>query len=344
MGPDEVVLPEHERHMDACAQQVAHDIHQSTSGEDIMEASDKVDVHNIFKPGHGHGGGSDGVGGLGAMAAIAALGNRNDTMRHDGFGGLGGIGGGLIGGLIGGLLFNRRDGIGGAEAVATAGNGNVVAAIATDSILSKLGTIEGAVPIAALQTQAALGSAIGSLALGTQQGFANVKDTVQNTTGLTLAAIAATKDTVQNLGLLQQASFATVGREILTTGCALERAVQNEGDKTRAMLAARFGMEDQTKIQTLANEVIELRNEGRARSNHDELRLQITNTNTAVAAQAQGQAQQQQQQQFQMVQALFPVIQSLVGDLQAVKQGQVIFNSGTMAASGTQAAANTKVA
>jgi hypothetical protein len=36
-------------------------------------------------------------------------------------------------------------------------------------------------------------------------------------------------------------------------------------------------------------------------------------------------------------------VANLANDVQVVRQGQTIFNSGTMAASGTQAAANTKV-
>jgi len=97
-------------------------------------------------------------------------------------------------------------------------------------------------------------------------------------------------------------------------------------------------------INAQAAEIIELRNEHRRSCDNAELRLQITNTNTAVAAQQQGQIQAQAQQQSQDVAGLRYALNALIGDIQAVRQGQVIFNSGTMAASGTQAAANTKVA
>lgn len=300
--------------------------------EKNMGVDDKVEVKNIFQPGGGHSGG-DGVGGLGAMAAIAALGNRNDN-GHRGYGGDGllggGLGAGLLGGVLAGALFGGRGlgggfgGNGGSDSVAVAADINQ--SIFGTAVLTKLGSIEAAVPLSALQTQASINGSLASLALGTQQGFSNVKDSVQNVGAALGVAIAQTNTNV------------------LTTGCAIERQITNDGAATRALITSIFQTQQAERINALNAEVIELRNDGRARANHDELRLQITNTNTAVAAQAQGQQQQQQQQQFALVQSLFPVINALVGDLQAVKQGQVIFNSGTMAASGTQAAANTKVA
>ena len=53
--------------------------------------------------------------------------------------------------------------------------------------------------------------------------------------------------------------------------------------------------------------------------------------------------QAQQQQQLQAIVQLNALVGNLANDIQVVRQGQTIFNSGTMAASGTQAAANTKV-
>lgn len=310
---------------------------------------DKVDVHNIFKPGHG-GGGEGGMGGLGTAAVIAAMGNRNETgtaglssmipllagRHHDGFGaGIGAFAGAALGSFFTG---GRRGPFG------DGGDGISPGQAAFDqTILTGINALTAAVPTTALETQAAITSAVGSLALGTQQGFANTKDSVQNVGAALGIAIASTKDTVQNLGLIQQASFATTNQNILTTGCSIERQIQNDGDKTRALLVARFTAEDQTRIASQAAEIIELREEGRRRAGHDELRLTISNNNTAVAAQQQGQVQAQQQQQQQAIIDLGRAVGMLVGDIQAVRQGQVIFNSGTMAASGTQAAANTKV-
>lgn len=318
---------------------------ESTMEHDV---NDKVDVHNIFKPGHG--GGDGGMGGLGTAAVIAAMGNRNETgglaamlpalmgrPHHDGGFGMGGFGAGLVGGLLGGALFGggRRGGIfgGGGDCDNNGAETRIGDQAASLAILSKLGNIEAGIPLAAANTESVIlqqTNQINTLASAAQLANSN--------------GFAGTKDVVQNLGLLLSQAICGINQNVSAQGCSTREAVQNDGDKTRALLVARFSQEDATAITSLNAELVELRNENRSRANHDELRLQITNNNTAVAAQAQGQQQQQQQQQFQLLAALVPTVHALIGDIQAVKQGQVIFNSGTMAASGTQAAANTKVA
>lgn len=310
-----------------------------------MGVDDKVEVKNIFQPGgSGHG---DGVGGLGAMAAIAALGNRNDSRSNVGYGGDcfggglgGGLGAGLLGGVLGGLIFNRRDGFGGGDC-GTAGlsSGQI---IADGAILNGVNGLTAAVPTTALQTQAAIQSGISSLALGTQQGLANVKDAVQNLSSAQLVAIAGVKDSVQNSAALLASAICGVNTNILTTGCQIERTIVNDGDRTRALLTSRFQLEDQTKIQNLANEVIELRNEGRNRQHHDELRLQITNTNTAVAAQAQGQQQQQFQGLVGVVNSLVPAVNALISHSQIAAaratNGNVIVGNAGATTTGAQTA------
>lgn len=323
--------------------------HTNSIKENTMEhdVTDKVDVHNIFKPGHGDSGG--GMGGLGTAAVIAAMGNRNETgglaalapalmgRHHDGFG-MGGFGAGLVGGVLGGALFggrSRRGGIfGGDDDSGNSGaETRIEDTVFNTATLSKLGAIEAAIPLAAANTESVIlqqTNQINALAASAQLANAN--------------GFAGTKDVVQNLGLLLSQAICGINQNVSAQGCQTREAVQNDGDKTRALLVARFSQEDATAINRLNAEVVELRSEGRRNADNAELRLSITNNNTAVAAQQQGQQQQQQQQQFQLLASLVPTIHALVGDIQAVKQGQVIFNSGTMAASGTQAAANTKVA
>ena len=322
--------------------------------------SDKVNI-NVGDTGRSGGGGD-----AGAMAAlVAALGNRNNGsdnaalvaalgQRNEGAG-LGGIGallaanGGGFGAngmaaiwplLLLGLL-GRRGGFGGGDGDCC--NGPDHAAL-IGAIASGVNGLTAAVPTAALETQGVVQSAIAQLALAGQQGFSNVKDSVNAASAVELAAISGTKDSIQNLALGLSQAICGVNQNVSAQGCETREAVDAGTDRVLSALQGRWTAEDQAQIVSLRNELTELRNDGRRRSDHDELRLQITNTNTAVAAQAQGQQQQQQQQQFALLQQLVPCFQSLVGDIQAVKQGQVIFNSGTMAASGTQAAANTRVA
>jgi len=219
-----------------------------------------------------------------------------NTGFPGGFGGFGGGGGFGAFGLIGLLGLNslNRDG----RRDCDDGGGSRVFEAA---ILSKLGTIEGAVPLAA--------SAIQNSILEQSLGFTSQ---LNQSTLSQLQATTNVKDTVQNG----------------TTALLL-----NNAQNTQQLLQAICGLGskiDQNRISELETELSESRSHGRSR----EVEVNVSQTVQQV------QAQQQQQQQMQ---SLFTVVSSLANDLQLVKQGQTIFNSGTMAASGTQAAANTKV-
>ncbi len=296
---------------------------------------DKVDVHNIFKPGHGE---SGGIGGLAALAPALMAGRPHDGM------GLGGLGAGLVGGLLGGALFGRRGGLLGGEGEGVSGLNNLQGAIDTNAILSNLADLKAAVPLAESQVQLALAGAQNDI---NSQGQAQTLQLMNQGFAGQLAA---------------QTSFGDLKREVAEVGCVVDKAawavsqtVSNDGEKTRTAIAATSAAimaqaqafetaRNVEKINALSAKVVELESEGRRRADHDDLRIQISNNNTAVAAQAQGQQQAQQQQQFQTINALASGLQTLFAEIQAVKQGQVIFNSGVMAASGTQAAANTRVA
>lgn len=225
-----------------------------------------------------------------------------------GWGG-GGFGGGFNNGGIGGL---GLVGLIGLNSLGRDGdrrccddNGSLNSSVLGASILGKLGDIEGAVPLAASQIQNSLLDQTGTLSNTiNQSGLAN------------LQATAGVKDTVQNAA----------------TGILL-----NQNSNTQSILSAICGLSskiDANLITQLQTELLESRSIGRSRE------VEINVSQNVNQQQAQLQAQAQQQQQFA---ALFNCVNALVGDIQAVKQGQVIFNSGTMAASGTQAAANTKV-
>lgn len=318
--------------------------------EHNMGVDDKVEVKNIFQPGGGHGGG-DGVGGLGAMAAIAALGNRNGGNdsgwgHRGGYGdgaglGLGaGLGGGLLGGILAGALFGRGGfgggfggGNGGGEAVAVTADINQ--SIFGTAVLTKLGSIEAAVPIAALNTQNsileqtnALSTQLGQQTLATTIGFSNTKDAVQNTA----AALAV--------------GISNVNQNVSSTGCMIERALAADGDRTRALVQSIFQTQQTEKITGL--EIALARATERAASDrqHDELKLSITNNNTAVAAQQQGQLQAQQQAQFQTLAAGIGSLNGLLGQVfqvaHATNTNVIAGNSGAVV-TGPQTANPTNV-
>lgn len=313
--------------------------------------SDKVNI-NV-----GDGGGSLGGAGMAAVIAalgnrnegsdnaalIAALGNRNDDSsnwaplmammgqnnnlapllammgdrRHDGDG-LGNMWPLLL--LL--LLGNRRGGgLFGGDGDGC-GTGPVVGA----NVLDNLSDLRAQIPTVALENQNAILGAISQLALGDQAGFATVKDAIQNTLfGLTNG-------------------LSGVNQNVSAQGCQTREAVQNDGDKTRALLVARFTQEDQTRIAEQNARIVALETCRDNDRRHSEQTLQITNTNTAVAAQAQ--FQEQQQRQFQFDASLERAVGRIVGSFNQTmlaRQGQDIVNLGTMTASGTQAAANTQV-
>lgn len=238
-----------------------------------------------------------------------------------------GFGGGDSGiGIIALLaLLGRRGGLGGEGDCG--GEGKFLDA----AILNGVNALSASVPTTALETQAAINNSIANLALGVQQGFANVKDSVQaNGTANLLATNASERTTLTsaalNLAAIKDSQYATA------------ISIRDDGDKTRGLLALYHEGNLQRELGVAQSALAEERNHSRIRE------VEVSVNQSVNQTQAQGQVQTQQQQQFQLLAGLVAAVNNLAGDIQAVKQGQVIFNSGTMAASGTQAAANTKVA
>lgn len=143
--------------------------------------------------------------------------------------------------------------------------------------------------------------------------FASLTNLLNAGQTATQAAIGSVKDTVQNSALL---------------------TLQQGSANTQSILTAIAGVTskmDANTIAELAAEVASLKGTAAAKG------VEVTVSQNVVQAQAQAQQQAQ-------LQGLFTQFANIANDLQQVKQGQVIFNSGLMAGSGTQAAANTRVA
>lgn len=226
-------------------------------------------------------------------------------MPYGGFGGFGGGCGGGFGGIAPIGLFGVANGLFGRDGRGCDGDGTNSAVFGA-TILGKLGDIEGAVPLAA----------------------ANIENSL-------LTQTAAITDQINQAGLANLAATAGVKDSVMNSATA---ALLNANSNTQSILGAICNLSskiDQNTITDLQTQLLRAENHGRSRE------TEVNITQSVNQNQAQLQAQAQQQAQFA---ALFSGLNALVGDLQAVKQGQVIFNSGTMAASGTQAAANTKVA
>jgi len=296
-------------HHDAVMHKLKHIAEHMTMG-----SKDEVKVENIFKGSH-----PDGSGGGGNWAAIlpALMAERRSGWGGDGFGG---FGSGLVGGVLGGLLFNRRGGVFGDG---DGGNGvnNIDNNINFAQLLAGQGDIKlavaqgnGDLKLAVAESTNQTTTNLGQLALGIQQGFGNLKDSVVNGNAVLLQAI---NNTNQN---------------VMEQGCQTRAAITAAADTIMAQAQAFQTSNQQEKINALNAEVIELRNRSERAAETADLRLQITNNNTAVAAQAQGQQQAQQQQLFSTIAGILPLIQGLVVDSQiarATNSNIVVGSTGT---------------
>lgn len=303
-------------------------LHHEINKQKEHQMSEPVSVKNIFEPNP-----------MGAMMPFLG----------GGYGGAGagagaGLGAGLLGGVLGGALLGGR-GLLGNEGRVNGGEGCVTptqltAALAgvednqmNTAVLSQLGRIEAAIPYNESQVQLALAGVqsditglINSANIANLQGQFAINKNVSDTTAQIIAAEVATQVAVGN---------AVTGA--LQNTFALSQAINNDGEKTRALIQS---IDSANLNRQLTVSDLDRRDES-TRARQREIEINITNTATANAQQMQAQGQSQQQLQF-MAQ-LVAEVRNLAGDIQAVRQGQTIFNSGTMAASGTQTAANTKV-
>lgn len=196
------------------------------------------------------------------------------------------------------------------------GGGSAVNQLTLNEVLAKLGTIEGQVPL--------VGSQVENAILGQTSAITNILN--QNNIAQ-LVAHGNTKDSVVNTGAV-----------LLNAG----------NQNTQAILQAVAAVGTKIDTNTIADLQRQLAvsqsREAEERNHRHVEATKVEVTQSVNQNQAQLQAQLQQQQQRQEILELGSLVRDLVGDIQAVKQGQVIFNSGLMAGSGTQAAANTKVA
>lgn len=258
----------------------------------------------------------------------------------------GGLGAGVLGGILGGALLGRRGLFGGDGDGAIPLANNIENAIDSAAVLNKLGEIQGAIPLSESQMQLALAGAQNDINSQIQAQTLNLSNqATANANSLTQAInadmlnnanlFAATNANISNLARETATGFGNVSTAIERTGWQVSNAIKADGDQTRSLIQSIDKSNDNRLITTLANEVTELRNEGRLNSGLNGIRIE--NTNTANATQSQ----QMQQQQFQVLANLAAGINSLVAQNQTIHQG--IINLGSMNGNMAQTAANTRV-
>ena len=260
-----------------------------------------------------------------------------------------GLGAGVLGGVLGGALLGNNGLVGNRNAAIATGENFVTpsqltAALAgvTDTlqsttILQTLGDIKAAVPLAEGQVQLALAGAqadingnINSSLQIAVSGQAAINKNISESIATALAGQSAIKESIAAYGVANLT--ATKDAQY-----ALATAINADGEKTRALITSNEMANLQRQLTVSESRALEDRLHARTRE--VEVNVTNTNTNTAQAIQAQNQAQAQSQAIIQLAAEL----RNLSGDIQAVRQSQVTFNSGTMTGSGTQSAANTKV-
>lgn len=275
-----------------------------------------------------------------------------DILEVGSGGGMGGLGGGMMGGLLAGALFggglgnrnnwDNRGALPGTEGCVTPSQLTAALAGVQDTqmntaVLQTLGAIQGAIPVAEGQVQLALAGAVGEIRshLGqVENGLVAGQSITNKAISDAIAASLASQNNINmNVMTMGQANISATKDAQYAT----QVAISNSTKEILAALNDQNVQNLQRQLTVAETALAEQRADGRLRQSE----INITNTNTATAQQFQ--VQQQQQQQFQILANLSANLANLANDVQVVRQGQTIFNSGTMAASGTQAAANTKV-
>lgn len=203
--------------------------------------------------------------------------------------------------------------------------------LASLDVMAKLGSIEGAIPLVAADVELAICNSTNAINTNMANGFALTNKNISDSEAAVLASLCGVEKTVLQTGALNLAATKDAQYAVTT-------AIRDDGDKTRAQIALYHEGDLQRQLGVAQAALAEERSAGRIRD------VEVSVSQSVNQTQVNNQQQSQAQQQFQLIAQLAAAVNNLAGDIQAVKQGQVIFNSGTMAASGTQAAANTKVA
>jgi hypothetical protein len=224
----------------------------------------------------GFGGGFGGGGGIEALVLLALLGRDGFGRGGDHCHGGGRDGGGDSVAALSAVIaaLNNRNDPENCCAMATA-------------VLSKLGSLEGAIPAIGNELQLALQSAVAAL---TAQGNANAASLTSQLNALQLGQL------VQSQNILT--AISNVDTNVDRQGCETRAAVFASEARITALLNAQDLARITAENIKLSNEVVELRSDARHRDAHhatEALRIEIRNNNEATAQQLQFQQQSQRQ-------------------------------------------------
>jgi hypothetical protein len=252
------------------------------------------------------------------MADLSTVTGGGDIL---GGGGMGGVGGGLIGGLIlGSLLRNNGNLLG--------GNGDGAGAVlrsppeqvqANMSIMQSLGAVDKAV---AVGTAAMEGSQANQSAAITSQ--------LNAATGSLATRIDSTREAVNANAMVLAQQLNTINTNLMTTANETQRAVYDDGDKTRALITSQYEAALNRQLSDANAAVIALQT--RQQFDYATRGVEVTTTNNINQMQQQT---QQQQQYGSLYGAICSLAQSIRSNNEAINVG-----SGTLTANPTNTNTN----
>ena len=231
------------------------------------------------------------------MADLSTVTGGGDIL---GGGGMGGVGGGLIGGLIlGSLLRNNGnlfggDGAGAAGAVLRSPPEQVTANM---SIMQSIGAVDKAVAVstAAMEASQALQSA-------------GIVNQINSATSSLVTRIDSTRESVNANAMVLAQQLNVVNTNLMTTANETQRAVYDDGDKTRALITSQYEASLNRQLSDANAAVIALQ----TRQQFDQATrgVEVTTTNNINQMQQQSQQQQQYGHLYNAICALAQNIQS----------------------------------
>jgi hypothetical protein len=241
-------------------------------------------------------------------------------MSNGGGDGLFGGGGGLIGGLILGSILRNNGGLLGGDGAGAAALGaarvSPEQATANMSLMQAIGAVDKSV---ALNT-AAFEASQATQSLGLTNQF-------NSTTASLAARVEGVKDVVNtnNVALMQgqnallqnqMTSTAAINQNIMENRYELSRDINNDGDKTRALITAQYEAALNRQLSDANAAVIALQNRF---DNAERSRgIEVTTTNNINQMQQQS---QQQQQYGQLYNALWSMAQQIQNTNSAINVG-----------------------
>jgi hypothetical protein len=242
-------------------------------------------------------------------------------VMSGGDGGLGfGSGGGLIGGLIlGSLLRNGNGGLFGGE------GGGVAGAVLRNPPEQNQANMDLMAGIGGLSKDVALGTA----AMESSQATQSLGLTTQfnNITASLAGRIDGLKDVMNTNNVANMQQLSTVNQNIMQSnanlqqlimmqGQAVQQNINNDGDKTRALITQQYEQNLTRQLQSAEAAIIELRGDNRLAERTRG--IEVTTTNNINQMQQQS---QQQQQYGQLYNAIWALSQGINATNQAINVG-----------------------